>query len=245
LKAIILCAGLGKRMKPYTDDYQKTMLPFKGKPVLEFIIEGIKRAGIHDFILVVGYRKEQIIDYFQDGCNWGIKIDYIEQKDLNGTGEAVLLCEELIDNSVFFLTWGDTLVSYEVYKEIIEIYGNENPDFILVGNLVDDPYKGAAIYLNNQYCSEIIEKPPKGTSSTNLNNAGIFILSKKIFNVLKKQNISARGEIEIPESIRFGMKHLNWQVRVFIMSKEHFYGDFGDLNEYEKLKNDSRWFELS
>ena len=107
MKAIILCAGLGKRMKPYTDDYQKTMLPFKGKPVLEFIIEGIKRAGIRDFILVVGYRKEQIIDYFQDGRNRGIKIDYIEQKDLNGTGEAVLLCEKLIDNSVFFLKWGD------------------------------------------------------------------------------------------------------------------------------------------
>ncbi|MHA1457554.1 MAG: hypothetical protein ACTSR5_16535, partial [Promethearchaeota archaeon] len=68
---------------------------------------------------------------------------------------------------------------------------------------------------------------------------------KKIFNVLKKQKKSARGEIEIPESIRFGMKHLNWQVRVFKMSKDHFYGDFGDLNEYEKLKKDSRWFELS
>ena len=245
MKAIILCAGLGKRMKPYTDDYQKTMIPFKGKPVLEFIIKGIKRAGIHEFILVVGYRKEQIIDHFQEGHNWDIKIDYIEQKDLNGTGEAVLLCEKLIDNPVFFLTWGDTLVSYEVYKEIIEIYRNENPDFILVGNLVDDPYKGAAIYLNNQYCSEIIEKPPKGTSSTNINNAGIFILSKKIFNVLKNQKPSARGEIEIPESIRFGIKHLNWQVRVFKMSKDHYYGDFGDLNEYEKLKNDSRWFELS
>lgn len=244
LKAIILCAGLGKRMKPYTDDYQKTMIPFKGKPVLEFIIEGIKRAGIHDFILVVGYRKEQIVDHFQDGHNWRITISYVEQKELKGTGEAVLLCENFIDDSVFFLTWGDTLVSYDVYNEVIEIYRKEKPDFILVGNLVDDPYKGAAIYLNNQYCSEIIEKPPKGTSSTNLNNAGIFILSKKIFNVLKKQKPSSRGEIEIPDTLRFGIKYHNWQVRVFKMREDHFYGDFGDLNEYEKLKNDSRSFKF-
>jgi NDP-sugar pyrophosphorylase family protein len=244
LKAIILCAGFGKRMKPFTDEYQKAMLPINGKPILEFIIEGIKRAGIDDFILVIGYRKEQIMDYFQDGHDWDIKIEYIEQKDLNGTGEAVLLCETLIDNSVFFLTWGDTLVSYEVYRKVVELYRNEKPDFIMVGNLVDDPYKGAAIYINNQNCSEIIEKPLKGTSSTNVNNAGIFILSKKIFYVLKNQKKSARGEIEIPESIRYGIKNLDWQVRVFKMSKDHFYGDFGDLIEYEKLKDSKKWLKL-
>ena len=64
MKAIILCAGYGKRMKPYTDTYQKTMIPVHGKPLLEYIIEGIKSAGFKDFILVVGYQKEQIIDFF-------------------------------------------------------------------------------------------------------------------------------------------------------------------------------------
>jgi len=57
LKAVILCAGHGKRMKPYTDTYQKTMLPLHGKPLLEYLINGIAFAGIREFIIVVGYRK--------------------------------------------------------------------------------------------------------------------------------------------------------------------------------------------
>ena len=76
-------------MKPYTDTYQKTMLPLHGKPLLEYIINGILFAGIQEFIIVVGYRKEQIINYFKDGKNWNINIEYIEQKKLDGTGGAL------------------------------------------------------------------------------------------------------------------------------------------------------------
>ena len=65
MKAIILCAGFGKRMRPFTDKFQKVMLPLHGKPLLEYIIEGLKYAGFKELILVVGYLKEQIIQYFQ------------------------------------------------------------------------------------------------------------------------------------------------------------------------------------
>ena len=70
-------------------------------PLLEYIINGLIYAGFKNLIIVVGYRKEQIIEYFKDGNEWGIKIVYIEQKILNGTGGAVLLCENLIQNSHF------------------------------------------------------------------------------------------------------------------------------------------------
>ena len=80
MKAVILCAGYGKRLRPYTNTYQKTMIPIHGKPLLEYIINGIKDVGIKDFIIVVGYFKDQIIDYFKNGANWGINIEYIEQK---------------------------------------------------------------------------------------------------------------------------------------------------------------------
>ncbi|MCK4481416.1 MAG: NTP transferase domain-containing protein, partial [Candidatus Lokiarchaeota archaeon] len=85
MKAIILCAGFGKRLKPYTNEYQKSMIPIHGKPLLEYIINGLIYAGFKNLIIVVGYRKEQIIKYFEDGYKWGIKIEYIEQRALNGT----------------------------------------------------------------------------------------------------------------------------------------------------------------
>lgn len=244
MKAIILCAGYGKRLKPYTDTYQKTMIPVHGKPLLEYIINGIITAGFKEFIIVVGYRKEQIIDYFQDGSNLGVNIEYIEQKDLNGTGGALLLCEDSIINQHFFLTWGDTIINYKVYREVYNVYEKEEQNFILVTNYIDDPYKGAAIYCEGNYCLDIIEKPPKGTSSSNLDNTGVFIFSKEIFEVLRALKPSPRGELEVPEAIRAGIKERNWRIRIIQIEKDQFKGDFGDVDEYERLKNDTKWLNL-
>jgi NDP-sugar pyrophosphorylase family protein len=231
-------------MKPYTEEFQKTMIPLHGKPLLEYIVRGFYQAGIIDFILVVGYRKEQIINHFKDGKELGINIEYVEQELLNGTGGALLLCEKLIENDHFFLTWGDTLIAYKIYRKIFDIFKNEKPSFILVTNYIDDPYKGAAVYCEGEYCIDIIEKPPKGSSHTNLNNLGLFILSKEIFEVLKFQKPSKRGEIEVPEAIRFGLKNRNWKIRLVKLEKDDFSGDFGDLNDYEKYKNDKSWLDL-
>jgi NDP-sugar pyrophosphorylase family protein len=246
LKAIILCAGFGKRMSPYTDTYQKSMIPVHGKPLLEYIINGISFAGLKDLIIVVGYRKDQIIDYFQEGDKWGIKIEYIEQKDINGTGGALLTCENSIYDNHFFLTWGDILVSYNVYKEVIDIFNIENQHYILVSNYTDDPFKGAAVYSENNYCLGIVEKPPKGKSKSNLNNCGIYIFKKEIFTVLKMIKPSKRGEIELPEAINHGIKNEKWKVRLVKMKKTQFRGDFGNIKEYEQLNKEKKWLrELS
>ncbi len=244
MKAVILCAGFGKRLKPYTDKIQKTMLRVHGKPFLEYIINGMTYAGFRDIILVVGYRKEQIMDYFKTGTKWNVKIEYIEQKELNGTGGALLLCEKFIPDNHFFLTWGDTLVPYEIYKTVYDTYQNENHNFILVANYTEDPYLGAAIYCDDYILKDIIEKPPRGTSKTNLNNCGVFIFSKEIFGVLKTLIPSKRGEIEIPNALLNGIKERNWKIRVIKMEKNQFKGDIGAKKEYEQLKNDSSWLQL-
>jgi len=244
LKAVILCAGFGKRLKPYTDKIQKTMLNVHGKPFLEYIIDGMKFAGLRDIILVVGYRKEQIIDYFQTGKKWNVRIEYIEQTELNGTGGALMLCEKSIFDNHFFLTWGDTLVPYEIYKKVREIHRNENRDFIIVANYTEDPFLGAAIYCDDLILSNIIEKPPRGTSKTNLNNCGVFIFPKEIFNVLKALAPSERDEIEVTNALLKGIKERNWKVRVVKMEKNQFKGDIGAKEKYEQLKNDSSWLQL-
>lgn len=241
MKAIILCAGYGTRMEPYTNDYQKVMIPIFGKPILEYLILAIKKAGIEDFILVVGYRKEQIMNHFKHGKSLGTHIEYVNQEELNGTGGALLLCEPLINETNFFLTWGDTLVAPEIYEKVIKIWKEENEDYVLVANIVNDPYRGAAIYLDGDYCRDIIEKPPRGLSTTNLNNAGIFILKKDVFKILRSQEPSSRGEIEATETFRYGIRNLGWKFRVVQMNKNDFYADFGNKNQFEILKKDSKW----
>ena len=241
MKAIILCAGYGKRLKPYTDVFQKSMILINEKPLLEYIINGVISAGFIDFIIVVGYRKEQIINYFGNGRNRNINIDYVEQKNLNGTGGAILVCEEFIKDSHFFVTYGDILVPNRIYKEIYNVFRNENQDFILIANYTENPYKGGSITCTGNYCSEIVEKPLIEAPHTNLNNAGVFIFSKEIFKVLKTLKPSKRDEIELPDAINIGVKERNWKVRVIKMAKDEFRGDFGDLEVYERLKNNTEW----
>jgi len=244
LKAVILCAGFGKRLKPYTDKIQKTMLQVHGKPFLEYIINGMSYTGFRDIILVVGYRKEQIKAYFNTGAKWNVKIEYIEQKELNGTGGALLLCEDSILDGHFFLTWGDTLVPYDIYTKVCNLHQNENHNFILVANYTEDPCLGAAIYCDDFILTNIIEKPPRGSSRTNLNNCGIFIFSTEIFDILKTLTPSERGEIEVPDALLKGIKERNWKVRVIKMDKNQFKVDIGAKEEYEQIKNDSSWLQL-
>ncbi len=222
------------------------MIPVHGKPLLEYIINGLILSGFKELIIVVGYLKEQVINYFKSGNKWGISIEYIEQTEINGTGGALLLCKDMIKDRHLFLTWGDILVSYTVYKEVVEIFEKENQDYILVTNYTDDPYKGGAVECEGKYCIEVREKPTKGKSSSNLNNGGIFVFSKKVFDVLKELKPSIRGEIELTEAINFGITKQNWKVRVIKMERNQFRGDFGDIEVYDRLVKDSSWLkELS
>jgi len=219
------------------------MILIHGKPLLEYIINGLIFAGFKNLIIVVGYRKDQIMDYFQEGDKWGIKIEYIEQKEINGTGGALLICEDSIKDDHFFLTWGDVLVSYNTYKEVIEVFKKENQDYILVANYTDNPFKGAAVYSENNYCMGIVEKPPEGKPNSNLNNCGIFIFSTEIFKIIKRLKPSERGEIELTDGINYGIKERKWKVRIIKMEKDQFRGDFGDVKVYEQLNKDIKWVE--
>lgn len=219
------------------------MLLVHEKPILEYILNGLIYAGFKNLVFVVGYKKEQITDYFKNGEKWGVNLQYIEQKLLNGTGGALLECEKLIKGSHFFLTWGDVLVPYSIYKDILNLFKQKYYNFILVANYTKDPYLGAAVYIKNHYCLDIIEKPLKGQSKSNFNNCGIFILSKEIFKVLNSLKPSIRGEIELTEALKIGINRRSWKIRVIEMGKNQFRGDFGDLATYERLSEDSSWLK--
>lgn len=217
------------------------MLPVHGKPLLEYIVDGLKYAGLKEFIFVVGYRKKQIIDHFGNGEKFDISIEYVEQEELNGTGGAVLLCEELIESQHFFLTWGDILVPFRIYKQVYDTFQKEQNDYILVTNYQEDLRKGCAVICEGNYCVNMIEKPQN--YSTNLNNCGIFILKTDIFDVLKTVPSSIRGELDLTDAIAAGIKERDWKVRLIKMNKGEFRGDFGDPHIYNKLKSNKNWLK--
>jgi NDP-sugar pyrophosphorylase family protein len=120
MKAVILAAGEGVRMRPLTSNKSKVMLPVANKPIIEHIVNTLIQAGIKEFILVVGYRAEQIEEHFGNGENWGVDIKYIRQEKPTGTADAVAMIEPVVEET-FLVVNGDTLYRLADIKSMLSL----------------------------------------------------------------------------------------------------------------------------
>src|SRR5215475_7136651 len=116
MKAVILAAGKGTRMKELTNEVPKPMLKVQGKPILDHIITGLMSAGVKEFFIVTGYRAEVVESYFGDGSKWGVRIAYGRQVVQDGTGKAPELAKGFIGASPFLMTYGDILVMAKTFS---------------------------------------------------------------------------------------------------------------------------------
>lgn len=201
MKAVILAAGRGTRMRPLTDRRPKPLVAVAGRPILEHIVAGLASAGVDEVCLVIGWLGEQIVETFGRGTGLGCDLTYVWQEQYGGTGAALLLAEDFVGDDQFVLGWGDIIVPPENYRRMMQICREERPEGMLAVNRVDDPWEGAAVYVEDNCVDRIIEKPPKGTSTTNFNNAGLFVFGPELLGILKDTELSERGELEVPSAI--------------------------------------------
>ena len=153
------------------------MLEIGKQRILEQIVLSIRNTGIHNFIVVTGYFANLIEDHFQEGTDHGIHVQYIRQPVQDGTGGALKLTREAVGDEPFFMCFGDIITSIDNYSRIIDGYKQDEPDVVLAVNYMDDPCNGAAVHFDEEtrWIHKIIEKPPKGESESNWNNAGLFV----------------------------------------------------------------------
>ena len=213
MKAIILTAGEGTRMRPLTTTRPKTMLITGGKPLIQYNIESLRDAGIKDITLVVGYKKEVIEEYFGDGSKFGVNINYAVQEGQLGTAHAIGSAEKYIDESFIVLN-GDIIVSYDLIRNLIEKYAtrtSNNVKSVLTLIEVDNPSNYGVVSTINDKIVEIVEKPAPGEAPSNLANAGIYLFSTEIFNAIRKTELSERGEYEITDSLKIELEN-GWEI---------------------------------
>lgn len=110
---MILCGGLGERLRPYTETIPKVMLELKGKPILEHVITHMKNYGIVDFVLLCGHKSDYIKNYFKAGKNFGVKIKYSVETEKLGTAGAVHNAKNLITDD-FILVNGDVITNFPI-----------------------------------------------------------------------------------------------------------------------------------
>ena len=214
MKAVILAAGKGTRMRELTNERPKPMLLVHGKPILEHIIEGLINAGIREFFIVTGFRAEVIEDYFGTGQKWGVTIQYGRQVVQDGTGKAPLLAKSFVGSSPFLLTYGDILVKPETYQKMVTRFREDKFSGVLTVTGGHDVTHGGLIFLDSHLLvKRVVEKPSAAQleslraegllkpGATLWYNAGIYIFLPSIFDFMARLEKSPRGEYEVTDAI--------------------------------------------
>lgn len=180
----------------------KPLLALAERPIIEHILRALPRAGIDEAVIVTGYRGAQIEACLGDGRRLGLRLCYRQQTEPRGTARALLAARDRVEGQVFLLSWGDVVVEPGTYAELVADFGRTPCDALLTVNDMDDPWRGAAVYVDADWrVTQLIEKPPPSTSVTRWNNAGIFIFTPVVFDYSERLSASPRGEYELPQAI--------------------------------------------
>ncbi len=177
-KAVILAAGEGTRLKPFTENAPKAMIPVANKPVLEYVVNALVKSGIHNIVIVVGYKKESILEYFGDGNRFGAEIEYVTQKEQVGTAHALLQAEKYMEEDNFLVLPGDNIVDEKGIIPLIK----EKHEMVLLVKKHPQPSKYGVVEIEEGVIKNIMEKPVEAKS--NIVSTGIYKLNKKIWEIL-------------------------------------------------------------
>jgi bifunctional UDP-N-acetylglucosamine pyrophosphorylase/glucosamine-1-phosphate N-acetyltransferase len=206
MKAVVLAAGEGVRLQPITLTRPKHMIKVGGKPLLEHCLNAIKASGINEVLIVIHHVGNVIRDYFGDGKKFGLQVEYLEQKEVLGTGNAVGTVEPYVKDD-FLLVYGDLLFSGEAIEKVLNLHKKEKAAAVMAVVPVESPENYGIVELeNDEEVMRIVEKPKRDEAPTNLANAGIYVFSTEIFEKIRKTEASVRGEFEITDAVSLFLK---------------------------------------
>jgi dTDP-glucose pyrophosphorylase len=203
---VIPAAGHGRRLSslPLTRVLPKCLLPILSKPILGYVIDNLKAIGVEEVYMVVGFKKELIQEYFEDGHDFGIKINYVFQPEPLGIAHAIGLTKEFISEP-FSVVLGDDLTITESLKNLVNRFFAEHA--VCVEGMV---YEENVENLRQACCYSLDEKgkilsgeEKPSTPKTNIRGCGIYIFDPKVYGYIEKTPLSPpRNEREITNTIR-------------------------------------------
>ncbi len=197
MKAVILAAGEGTRLRPFTATEPKVMIPVANKPILEYVVDAIVKNGIRDIIMVVGYKRQKIMSYFGNGDNFGANIEYVVQKNqppTGGTAHALYQTKNKIDEE-FILFPGDNVISEDTVSDLLD----NMEDYTILITRSETPSKYGVVTLKRggKTVEKLIEKPEK--SPSHLISTGIYSFQPDIFDHIEE--VMSENRYDIPSAI--------------------------------------------
>jgi len=214
MKAVILAAGKGTRMRELTNACPKPMLPVQGKPILQHIIEGLRDHGVTSVFIVAGFKAEVVEEYFGTGKNLGVRIEYGRQLVQDGTGKAPEIARQFAGRDPFLLTYGDILVRPETYGAMLERFHSGKFSGLVTVTGSQDVTKGGLNFFDDAFCLKRVVEKPSAADLEQLRrdgwlkpgqkawyNAGIYIFRPVLFQFTERLQKSPRDEYELTDAI--------------------------------------------
>ncbi len=193
-QAVILAAGEGKRLRPFTVNKPKAMLSIAGKPILQYVVESLAESGIRNIVLVVGYRREQIFDYMGSGKKFGVSITYVTQGKQLGTAHALARAREAVE-AEFLVLSGDKLIETDTLSRFITV----KPEAMLVKK-VENPFRSEVVTIDDEGAVTEATRRERRASVPGREpgiyrvNTGIYAFTRAIFD-------HTEGQPSIPDAL--------------------------------------------
>ncbi|MBI5672537.1 MAG: NTP transferase domain-containing protein [Nitrospirae bacterium] len=203
-EGVILAAGRGTRMAPFSEKYPKPLLPICNKPVIEYHIDTFKKLGILDLVILIGHKGYEITKYFGDGTAFGVRIRYVEQTSTLGIAHAVGRLEPHLQRP-FLLVLGDIFFISGDLRQLIDLFEEQGGGAVLATKEEFDP---EAIRRNfsiavgpDGFVTRVVEKPRY--TQNRLKGVGIYLFDLSIFDSIRRTPRTAmRDEYEITDAIQ-------------------------------------------
>ncbi len=205
MRALVLTAGVGKRLRPLTADRSKSMLMIAGRPVLEYIIESLRENNVRDIVVVAGHGREEIMDYFEHGGEMGVRIRYVIQHEQKGVEHAILTArEELEGEEEFLLVNGDVLVEPEMVARTLTNHATMDSHVTMLVTLVSNPEQFGTVRMKPDGTVErLVEKGGPDRYVSNYAVAGVSVFNTSMLDVLEEHRTM---EAAVEAAISAGLK---------------------------------------
>ena len=189
MKAVILAAGEGARMGPFTASVPKVMIPVGNRPIMEYAVRALVESGVRDILVMIGYRRERIQSYFQDGKAFDARITYIPEPKQLGTAHTVRQAKPSLDGRFLVLN-GSNLVDRTFVTDLLD--HADGPAVVIKES--DRPQEYGVVTLRGRNVLGITERPREVLS--NLISTGAYVLDPSIFDLIDRQ--AEAGHHDLP-----------------------------------------------
>ncbi|BAC91025.1 sugar phosphate nucleotidyltransferase [Gloeobacter violaceus] len=225
MKAFVLAAGKGTRLRPFTDDIPKPLVPVLNRPVMARVLDLCRTHGFDEVVANLHYKGEKISRHFEDGSQYGVRLDYSWEKELMGTAGGVRRQAEFLGDGTFLVISGDVVTDLDITR-LVHFHKAHGAIATMAVKEVGDPSRfGIVVTDAAGQIQSFQEKPAAGTERSNLANTGIYVFEPEVFDWIPEGQFYDFGKDLFPALVEKGAP-------VFAMGTGDYWSDVGTLGQY-------------